>query len=233
MEITVLLFATLKMKAGTNQVTVELPEGGLVSDLKEHLASIYPNLHSLLDGVIVAVNQEYAFDDDPIPIGAEVALFPPVSGGSEYPTICRIVQDSLDSDSLIRQISLKTTGAACLFSGIVRGFTQRGEPHETISLKYEAYVPMAEEKLFQVAREIRERWPLVEGIAIIQRIGLLEAGVPCIHVACTASHRDTGIFEASRYGIDRIKEIVPIWKKEINSQGEVWLEGDYHPKRGD
>jgi molybdopterin synthase catalytic subunit len=89
---------------------------------------------------------------------------------------------------------------------------------------------MAEEKMHQVADEIRRKWPSVEGIAIIQRVGRLEAGTPTTVIACTAAHRDTGVFDAARYGIDRLKEIVPVWKKEIGPDGEFWVEGDHHPK---
>jgi molybdopterin synthase catalytic subunit len=92
---------------------------------------------------------------------------------------------------------------------------------------------MAEVKMRQVADEIQARWPSVEGIAIVQRIGQLEAGTPSIMIVCTAAHRDTGVFEAARYGIDRLKQIVPIWKKEVGSEGEVWIEGDYHPVERD
>ncbi|HBA90540.1 MAG TPA: hypothetical protein DCZ08_01770 [Anaerolineaceae bacterium] len=116
---------------------------------------------------------------------------------------------------------------------MVRGITSRGEAHETVALEYEAYVPMAEAKMAQVADEIRERWPTVQGIAIVQRIGYLTPRTPTVLIACTAAHRDTGVFEAARFGIDRLKEIVPIWKKEILSNGEVWVEGDYHPHKGD
>jgi molybdopterin synthase catalytic subunit len=92
---------------------------------------------------------------------------------------------------------------------------------------------MAEAKMAQVAEEIRQRWPAVEGIAIVQRVGRLESGTPTVLIACSAAHRDSGVFEAARYGIDRLKEIVPVWKKEIGPQGETWVEGKYHPKPGD
>ena len=82
-------------------------------------------------------------------------------------------------------------------------------------------------------REIRERWPTIGGIILLQRIGRLAAGTPTVIIACSASHRDTGVFEATRYGIDRLKEIVPIWKKEVGPSGEEWVEGEYIPKRGD
>lgn len=120
-----------------------------------------------------------------------------------------------------------------MFTGVVRGSTLRAEAHETSELFYEAYVPMAEAKLQQVADEIRTRWPAVEGIVLVQRVGRLQPGTPTILVACSAAHRDTGAFDAARYGIDRIKEIVPIWKKEISPSGESWVEGEYIPGAGD
>jgi len=92
---------------------------------------------------------------------------------------------------------------------------------------------MAEIKMAQVADEIRQRWPTIQGIAIVQRVGRLYPMTPTVVIACTAPHRDTGVFEAARYGIDRLKEIVPIWKKEVSPGGEVWIEGTYHPKAGE
>ena len=92
---------------------------------------------------------------------------------------------------------------------------------------------MAEGKLKQVADEIRDRWPAIEGIAIIQRIGHLDAGTPTVAIACSAGHRNSGVFEAARYGIDRLKQIVPVWKKEVGPDGEVWIEGEYIPQPGE
>jgi len=115
----------------------------------------------------------------------------------------------------------------------VRGVTTRGDAHETTYLEYEAYKPMAEAKMRQVADEIRARWPVVEGIALVQRIGRLYPRTPTILIACTAAHRDTGVFDAARYGIDRLKEIVPVWKKEFKPDGAEWVEGDYHPQPGE
>ena len=111
--------------------------------------------------------------------------------------------------------------------------TARPPAHQTIHLEYEAYAPMAEAKMRQVSDEIRERWPVVEGIAIVQRIGILEPQTPTVLIACTAAHRDDGVFEAARYGIDRLKEIVPVWKKEVGPGGESWVEGEYVPGAGE
>ena len=150
-----------------------------------------------------------------------------------FTTIFSITESEIDLNELLGQITFPSTGAAAIFTGMVRGVTSRDDPHETVYLEYEAYVPMAESKMKQVAQEIRERWPAVEGIAIVQRIGRLYPKTPTVLIACSAAHRDTGIFEAARYGIDRLKEIVPIWKKEIGQDGEEWVEGDYIPKPGE
>lgn len=145
------------------------------------------------------------------------------------PTVFSITESELDLNDLLAQITLTSTGAAAIFTGMVRGETGRNEPHETVYLEYEAYVPMAEAKMKQVADEIRQKWPSVEGIAIVQRIGRLYPKTPTVLIACTAAHRDTGVFEAARYGIDRLKEIVPVWKKEVGPDGEAWVEGNYLP----
>lgn len=150
-----------------------------------------------------------------------------------FPTVVSITEDQIDLNDLIAQVTLDSTGAAAIFTGMVRGVTSRDNPHETVYLEYESYKPMAEAKMYQVAEEIRSRWPDVEGIAIIQRVGRLYPRTPTVLIACTAAHRDTGVFEAARYGIDRLKEIVPVWKKEVSPTGETWVEGDYFPKPGE
>jgi molybdopterin synthase catalytic subunit len=152
---------------------------------------------------------------------------------SNFPTIISITDDELKLDALIAQVTLPSTGAAAVFSGIVRGVTERGDAHETLYLEYEAYQPMAEAKMRQVADEIRSRWPSVEGIAIVQRVGRLYPKTPTVLIVCTAAHRDSGVCEAARYGIDRLKEIVPVWKKEVSPDGEFWVEGDYVPQPGE
>ncbi len=152
---------------------------------------------------------------------------------SNFPTVYAITEEEIDLNALLDQITLPSTGAAAIFTGMVRGITTRNDPHQTEYLEYEAYKPMAEAKMKQVADEIRARWNTVEGIAIVQRVGRLYPRTPTVLIACTAAHRDTGVFEAARYGIDRLKEIVPVWKKEVGPSGEAWVEGDYIPKEGE
>ena len=149
---------------------------------------------------------------------------------SDFPTIALITEEEIDLNDLVAQVTLPSTGAAAIFAGMVRGITLRDNPHETVFLEYEAYKPMAEAKMKQVADEIRARWNTVEGIAIVQRIGRLYPCTPTVLIACTAPHRDTGVFDAARYGIDRLKEIVPVWKKEVSPSNVGWVEGDYVPK---
>lgn len=150
-----------------------------------------------------------------------------------FPTVVAITEDEIDLNAMISAVTLDSTGASAIFTGMVRGITTRENPHETIYLEYESYKPMAEAKMVQVANEIRSRWPAVEGIAIVQRIGRLYPRTPTVLIACTAAHRDTGVFDAARYGIDRLKEIVPVWKKEVSPTGETWIEGEYFPKPGE
>jgi MoaE-MoaD fusion protein len=240
MEINILLFSTLKDHAGgKNRLSLTLQQKDTtVADVRQALVQRLPNIDTSLNSALASINREYAFDEDTVSDGDEVAFFPPVSGGSgqsdEFPEIFGLPNEIINHDEIIAAITTPSTGAVCLFSGIVRGKTDKdGHLPQTAQLEYEAYGPMALEKMRQVAAEIRQQWPLVQGIAIMQRVGLLDVGENTILIACSSAHRDQGCFEATRYGIDRLKEIVPVWKKEISQTGETWIEGDYIPTPSD
>lgn len=235
-EVKILLFATLKDAAGRAHLSLTLPgDAATVTDVRRALAAQMPGIAPQLEAAVAAVNEEFAFADDPVRPGDSVAFFPPVSGGEDTrPEIFQLAPEPVDHDALIASVTVPATGAVCVFSGVVRGRTARGgAPAHTERLEYEAYMPMAVAKMKQVAAEIRERWPLVQGIAIVQRVGQLEVGQNTIVIACSSGHRDEGCFEAARYGIDRLKEIVPVWKKEISPAGGMWVEGHYLPTAGD
>ncbi len=234
-RVKVLFFANLRALAGTREMEIVLPDNILVRDARQIIFQEVPQIASAMKSTLVAVNHEFAMEDDVIPPGAEIALFPPVSGGSTANdlTITLISVEALDLDHLQEQITTPETGAVCFFSGMVRGITKRDNPHQTEYLEYEAYPEMAESKMRQIAGEIRLRWPSIQGIVIVQRIGKLQPGTPTLVIGCSAAHRDTGVFDAARYGIDRLKEIVPVWKKEVGSDGEHWVEGHYIPKPED
>lgn len=231
MNATIRLFATLKDLAGSNSVTITLPEPATIDDVRAQLAAQHPALAAALPSALAAVNQEYVFSGHLIGDGDEIAFFPPVSGGSASPPeYFALIEGAIDLNDFTRRIVTPATGAVALFSGFVRGETQaQSGTQETLRLEYEAYAPMALAKMRQVAAEIRARWGDVQGIAIAQSVGVLEVGQATVLIACAAGHRDQGIFEAARYGIDRLKEIVPVWKKEIGAAGQTWVEGHYHP----
>ncbi len=236
MKIQLFYFATYKQRLGKDGEEIELTEPIKVRELKEILIKKYPQAGFQNQSTLISINKEFAFDDDLITSDAQVAIFPPVSGGEMVDgksTIIKLTEDKLNIEEILADMILPTTGAACVFLGFVREITQLEKTRYTSHLVYEAYPEMAQEKMLQIADEIRMKWPLVEGIALIQRIGLLPAKTPTVAIACTAAHRDAGIFDAARYGIDRLKQIVPIWKKEVSQNGEYWVEGNYIPKSGE
>lgn len=237
MRITALFFATLRGLIGEKQLTIEMADSpATVAQLRQELMRRYPAAAEHLQIALAAINEEFAFDRDRIHEGDEIAFFPPVSGGEEqeYPEVFRLPDAPIDHDEIIAAITTPRTGAVCLFSGMVRGQTDKaGHLPATEYLQYEAYRPMAIAKMKQVAGEIRARWRRVEGIAIVQRLGAVQVGHNTVLIACSAPHRDDGCFEAARYGIDRLKEIVPVWKKEVGLDGEAWIQGDYRPKAQD
>lgn len=246
MELDIRLFATLKDRAGRDHIRVTLPAGAVdVRTLLAAVAAEYPALAPALSSALVAVNRAFAVPDTPVTERDEVALFPPVSGGSlpsgdsppddlPYPTYFAVTEEPFDVEAIHARLLSPEIGAIVTFTGFVRGVTQReGLPPETEHLEYEAYETMAEERMAQIAREIWARWPLVRGVALVQRIGRLEIGSLTTFVACAGAHRDQGVFDAARYGIDRLKEIVPVWKKEVGSDRSVWVEGHYHPTDAD
>jgi molybdopterin synthase catalytic subunit len=237
MELEIRLFATLKARVGHDRIRITTPDSATVQTMLDAIVVQYPELAVALPTSLVAVNQNFASLQTEVYPGDEVAIFPPVSGGDDefpHPTYFCITSDPLDIDVVHAQISAPDVGAIVSFIGSVRGQTEReGMPAETLYLEYEAYTSMAELKMSLIAKEIWERWPAVKGIAIVQRIGRLSVGDVTTFVACAAGHRDQGVFEAARFGIDRLKEIVPVWKKEVGPDRSVWVEGRYFPSQRD
>lgn len=238
MKIDILFFATIRDLIGLKRLKLELADTqSTVGDVRQELIRLYPAVEDNLKIALTAVNEEFAFAGETVKDGDEVAFFPPVSGGeddSAFPEIYLLPEEAIDHDEIIAAITTPETGAVCLFTGMVRGKTDKdGHIPQTEYLEYEAYKPMALAKMKQVAHEIRQQWGKVQGIAIVQRIGRLEVGQNTVLIACSSGHRDDGCFEAARYGIDRLKEIVPVWKKEVGPTGTAWIEGEYIPSDDD
>ncbi len=241
MKFEIKLFATLRDLVGNRMISVQLDEPVTVSGLLAAASEQYPAIAPTMPIVLVSVNKQFAEGETAVFPQDEIAFFPPVSGGASvsggetaHPAYFAVTTDTLDINSIHAKIKGDDVGAIVSFTGAVRGQTDRdGLPPQTSWLEYEAYNEMAELKMAQIAREIWERWPLIKGIAIVQRIGRLDVGETTTFVACAAPHRDQGAFDAALYGIDRLKEIVPVWKKEVGQDESEWVHGRYHPTEQD
>ena len=227
MRVTVKLFARLRDIAGAARLELELNEAGTVGDLLADLHTEFPRLAGVTARTIIAVNQEFATSDRRLRDGDEVAIFPPVSGGGDS---FQVTFDPISIDDVARQVTRPHTGAVAAFAGVVRDRT--GEK-EVAYLEYQAYQEMAIAKMRQVAQEARAQWPQIVDVAIVQRIGHLAVGEVSVVVAISSGHRHEGCFEACRFAIERLKQIVPIWKKEVGPAGEEWVEGEYLPTTQD
>lgn len=225
MEIRLRLFAGLRQVAGFKDKTVSLPEGAVVADLLSELPQ------SIVGRTFyIAINEEYARRDSPLKDGDLVALLPPVSGGQEG-KLFEITEAPLSQDDILRRVSRPDCGGVVTFAGTVRGSTATDDgTRGTDFLDYEAYVPMAEKMMARIGDEVMERWPQVKAVSILHRIGRCEIEEPTVLIAVATPHRGDGCFEACRYAIERLKAIVPIWKKENWSDGEVWVEGPRQPE---
>jgi len=225
LTITILLFAGLAERANQREIQLTLPEQATVRDLLQAAAEQYPALSPLLGSCFVSLNHEYAAPDHVIQASDEIALLPPVSGGEE--PLFSITTEPLSADKLIRLVSNPHAGAVLTFVGTVREFTHG---QRTVYLSYEAYAPMAVEKMKQIAAEIEERWPGAR-VAMQHRIGDLQIEEIAVIVAVATPHRNES-FEAGRYAIERLKQIVPIWKKEMWEDGSEWKghqQGPWNP----
>jgi MoaE-MoaD fusion protein len=212
MEVTVRLFAMLRERAGAPELTLELPDGARVRDA---LAS--EPLAVLAEGIplVMAVNREYADGEQVLDAGDELALIPPVSGGSTAaaPWV-RVSAEPLSLDALAARVRDPRAGAVVTFSGVTR---------EVERLEYEAYAEMAEERMTQIAAEAVERHGLCAA-AVEHRVGDVELSEPSVIVAVSAPHRGEA-FAGAREIIDRVKAEAPIWKKEIDGTQERWVDG--------
>jgi molybdopterin synthase catalytic subunit len=222
MKVYVSLFAGLKELVGQPKVTLELPEGATVDQLRDRLSEEYPRVIPFLPTLVCAVDEEYVSPDHPLSDGDDIALIPPVSGGAGGANgPFRVTPEPLDPQALTAAVRQDESGAVVLFFGVARN---QSDGRGVLALEYDAYPEMAEKKLREVAAEVRARWPLT-GIAIAHRTGRLVIGETSLLVAVSASHRAEA-FEACHYAVDRIKQVVPIWKKEIWEDGEgAWVPG--------
>jgi MoaE-MoaD fusion protein len=215
------LFATLRERAHVSQFEREFPEGTTVDEIWERLKEEFPALRGYNDSVGFAVNQEYVEGGFRPRNDDEIAFIPPVSGGAgDLPWVgpIQIVRHRVDVIALERAVADPTAGAICTFTGTTR---DNNAGRKVTRLEYEAYEPMAMSEMRKLAAEAGRRWNIFR-IAITHRIGLVEVGETSVAIAVSAAHRAEA-FEGCRFAIDRLKQIVPIWKKEYFEGGEIWV----------
>ena len=197
----------LRERAGSGSVTLELPEGARVRDARDSLSGLAEGIP-----LVMAVNREYASEDQVLDPGDELALIPPVSGGSA-PSV-RVSAEALSLDSLAARVRDPRAGAVVTFSGVTR---------EVERLDYDAYAEMAEERMAAIASEAVERHGLCAA-AVEHRVGEVPLSEPSVIVAVSAPHRGEA-FAGAREIIDRVKAEAPIWKKEIEGGEGRWADG--------
>ncbi len=219
MKVNVLFFGITHDLTGIAREQIELAEGETLDGLRRHYEACYPRLRPAAGSLVLAVNQEIARGTTPLHDGDEVAFMPPVSGGSGD-DFFRITRAPIVASELAQQLRAAKDGAVVMFEGIVRNHS-RGRA--TLRLEYEAYEPMAIHKMEEVGCEVKQKFA-IDGIGMVHRLGRLEIGETSVAIVVSAEHRRAA-FEACQYAIDRLKQIVPIWKKEYFADGAVWAEG--------
>lgn len=226
MTIEVRYFAMIREVVGRSRERRELPRDASAGDLFDALIREHPRLERMRPVTMIMVNQEYVAAEHRLQPGDEVAFIPPVSGGEGR---FRIQTEPIDPRRVEALVEDPSAGAIVTFVGVVRD-NARGQ--SVTHLEYEAYAPAAERKLAQIGEEIAGRWG-IDQVAISHRTGSLGVGETSVVISVSSPHREAA-FDACRYAIERIKEIVPIWKKEHYADGAVWIgsEHDYQVATG-
>ena len=216
MKVKVKYFASYRELTGRREEEVDVPEGTTIDGLWRRIVENHAALASgARPWMAAALNKDYVPPDAALKDGDEVVFMPPVSGGAE---IYEITDEELVVEPLIDAVLDPETGAVVVFVGTVRNHSGN---KPVAALEYEAYAEMAEPKLAEIGKEIHERWD-VRSVAIRHRTGRMEVGVASVVIAVSSSHREEA-FAASKYAIERIKQVVPIWKKEIGPDGDTWV----------
>ncbi len=243
MQVRVLYLGMLREIAGCERETLELGDGATAGELYSQLQQRMPKLQDFRGAIALAVNYEYSDGKTALHDNDEVALIPPVSGGSgttpvsggsgaddDGPALplvsehAMLVSTSIDPEPLLEQLKQPEDGAVAMFDGIVRN-NSRGR--QTLYLDYSGYEPMALRKMEQLATDALARFA-IRDVRIVHRLGRLQIGESSVYIAVSSAHRAAS-FDACRWLIDTLKTTVPIWKKEYFEDGVVWADGEPFP----
>lgn len=231
MRVRVLFFGMLKDIVGRVDEQIDLAPGARLSTLFDHYAAQFPRLRDMAGSIVLARNQEFSSLSTAVAEGDEVAFLPPVSGGADPYTreiidpqgnFFALTRQTIDSRSVADELLRGEDGAVIIFEGVVRNNT-KGRP--TLFLDYECYEAMAVKMMEEIGREIAGAFEIGR-IAMVHRLGRLQIGEASVAIIVTAPHRKAA-FAAALEGINRLKRLVPIWKKEHFADGEVWVDGEW------
>jgi molybdopterin synthase catalytic subunit len=226
----VLYFGMLKDVSGRSTEEIDVPSGTTLGDIFNQCATASPRLREYEKSIVLARNQEFASPSEPVSDGDEIALMPPVSGGTGYAQqitdpeghFFALTRESIDVEAIKQAVLEGRDGALNVFEGVVRNNTN-GRP--TKRLEYECYEAMAVKMMARIGREIADEHQ-ISRIGMVHRLGTMEIGETSVAIAVAAPHRKPA-FAASLDGINRLKKLVPIWKKEFLADGEVWVDGEW------
>jgi molybdopterin synthase catalytic subunit len=230
-RIKVLFFGPVREIVSLREDQIEMPDGAKLQAVLENYTNRFPRLRDISSSVVLALNQQFASPATVIADGDEVALMPPVSGGATFthqivfPTaghFFALTRDPVDGGAVARRLLRGEDGAFVNFEGVARN-NSKGRP--TTHLEYECYEPMAVKVMAEIGGEIAHQFPIGR-IAMVHRLGRINIGETSVSVVVTAPHRKPA-FDAALEGINRLKRMVPIWKKEFFADGEVWVEGEW------
>lgn len=230
-RVSVLFFGRLKGIVGWEAGHAELDPGASVEELFAGYSIRFPQLAELRGSIAPCVNQEFSAWETRLAAGDEVAFLPPVSGGSEAPAasiepesgeqVCELLRRPVVPEEWMARVAGPADGAVVAFEGVARNHSGG---RRVLRLEYEAYEPMAERKMRQLAADLRGRFP-VSRVVLIHRLGRIEIGETSILIAVSSAHRQTA-FDACRHAIDAFKRTVPIWKREFFEDGAAWADGE-------
>lgn len=234
----VLFFGAARDVVGQSEITLSLDGPTKSTVAFEQVLDKFPELRRFGRSLLFAINEEYASGDREVRAGDELALFPPVSGGSGQDAVTRrrgdaekdsydffeLTTEPINVGDVARRVVLPECGATVTLDGYAREWTNG---RRTLYLVYEAYETMALSELQRLAEQAKEQFPIAH-IGIVHRTGRLEIGETSVVIAVSAPHRKAA-FEACEWAIRELKRTVPIWKKEVFEDGEVWVEGENAP----
>lgn len=219
-NVRVLFFGAARDAAGETEVELTLAGPTDAAGAFAQVLTAYPELRRFGRSLLFAVNQEYAPRDCQVQNGDELALFPPVSGGAPA-DFFELTTDAIEVGSVARRVVLPECGATVTLDGYAREWTKG---RRTLRLVYEAYSPMAISEMQRLGQQVHEKFEIAH-IGIVHRTGRLEIGETSVVISVSAPHRGAA-FAACEWAIRELKRTVPIWKKEVFADGEIWVDGE-------